>query len=88
MPNQRAKNKVLLGAFVDRNLKLQFVEYARTQELTASDALIAAIHQYMMYSYHVSVPPTSIEPVNEPHPPSTPTSQPTNTLDPDDVWLL
>jgi hypothetical protein len=87
MPNQRAKNKVLLGAFVDCNLKSSFLEIARSQGVTASDALIAAIHDYISRSTHVSA---AIESASEPSVSSNvrPASQPANTLASDEVWLL
>jgi hypothetical protein len=53
MPNQRSKNKVLLGAFVDRELKNALLDIAQARGLTASAALIAAIHQYVDYASDV-----------------------------------
>jgi hypothetical protein len=57
MPNRRAKNKVLLGAFVDRGLKAILLNIAREKGLTASDALTAAIQQYIRQHTCVSKGP-------------------------------
>jgi hypothetical protein len=47
MPNQRAKTKALLGAFIDRRLKAALIAVAKEKGLTASDAMTAAIHEYV-----------------------------------------
>jgi hypothetical protein len=47
MPNQRAKNKVLIGAFIDRDLKRSVMEQASRQGLTTTEVMIRAIHEYV-----------------------------------------
>jgi hypothetical protein len=98
MPNKRAKNKVLLGAFVDRNLKAAFLETAHAHGLTASDAILTAIHNYVKCNGNVSMtgpaptqPPRAIE-SDLPHDLESSTTpqepQPSNSSTVDDVWLL
>jgi hypothetical protein len=47
MPNQRAKNKALIGAFVDAQLKLAVAKFARQKGITSSDVLSEALKQYL-----------------------------------------
>ena len=47
MPNQRAKNKSLIGAFVDTQLKLAVTRFARQKGSTTSDVLTDALKQYL-----------------------------------------
>jgi hypothetical protein len=54
MPNQRSKNKVLLGAFVDRELKSALLAVAQARGLTATAALVTAIHNYVNSDSHAS----------------------------------
>jgi hypothetical protein len=48
MPNQRAKNKVLLGAFVDVQVKNQVLHLARTSDKSISQILIEALQEYVV----------------------------------------
>jgi hypothetical protein len=96
MPNQRSKNKVLLGAFVDRELKAALLAIAQARGLTASAAIIAAIHEYVTYAGNVlnvaiGSGPT-IRPSDGPQsPPGANTivpAQTSSTSTVEEVWLL
>jgi hypothetical protein len=47
MPNQRAKNKVLVGAFVDAQLKSRVVRFAQRKGITTSDIVSEALRRYL-----------------------------------------
>jgi hypothetical protein len=84
MPNQRAKNKVLVGAFVDAQLKTRVVRLAQHKGITASDILGEALRLYLDRESHTLL---SIPAVN----PATPPMADTNQPEPDgkeEVWLL
>jgi predicted transcriptional regulator len=47
MPNQRAKNKSMLGAFVDTQLKNRILRLARSRNTTASTIVCEALRHYL-----------------------------------------
>jgi hypothetical protein len=48
MPNQRAKNKTLLGAFVDVEMKKQALRLAKASGISLSQLLIEALQEYVL----------------------------------------
>ena len=48
MPNQRAKNKSLLGAFVDVEVKNQVLRLAKSSGKSVSQLLIESLQEYML----------------------------------------
>jgi hypothetical protein len=70
MPNQRAKNKALIGAFVDRDLKLALIAKAKAEGLTASEAVTKALHYFISNDSNVSSTPLNPLPKLEPSPDS------------------
>jgi hypothetical protein len=78
MPNQRSKNKSLIGAFVDTQLKARVVQFARSRNITASDVVGEALRAYLDGSgirCHAGQP--------EPKPTQDPQSS-----DTEEIWLL
>lgn len=84
MPNQRAKNKVLIGAFVDAQLKTRIARLAELKGITVSDILADALRLYLDRDTRALVStPTS--------PTTAPSAIPTKEPEPeskDEVWLL
>jgi hypothetical protein len=87
MPNQRAKNKSLIGAFVDSQLKLAVTKFARQKGITTSDVLNDALKQYLERSDPRSPDkPTATGPVETQAVEST--AQPVVQDEAKEVWLL
>jgi hypothetical protein len=84
MPNQRAKNKVLIGAFVDAQLKTRVVRLAEHKGITTSDILGEALKQYLDQE---SRPGVSNPAANPTTPTTTPKKEP-ESENKDEVWLL
>ncbi len=47
VPNQRAKNKTLVGAFVDVQIKNRILKLARSRNTTASTIVCEALLRYL-----------------------------------------
>jgi hypothetical protein len=48
MPNQRAKNKALVGAFVDIRIKNRILQLAQSRNNTVSEIIGEALQQYLI----------------------------------------
>jgi hypothetical protein len=84
MPNQRAKNKVLIGAFVDAQLKTRVVRLAEQKGITTSDILGEALRHYLDDESRAAVASPAANP-------TTPTVTSAKEPEPegkDEVWLL
>ena len=84
MPNQRAKNKVLIGAFVDAKLKTRVARLAEHKGLSISDVLGEALKLYLGQETRTAVSNAAPNPTN-PTVNSTKESEPEGK---DEVWLL
>ncbi len=84
MPNQRAKNKVLIGAFVDAQLKTRVVRLAEHKGITTSDILGEALRLYLDRETRAGLSSPAANPTT---PAATPTKEP-ESEGKDEVWLL
>jgi hypothetical protein len=86
MPNQRAKNKVLVGAFVDAQLKSSVVRLAQRKGITTSDVVSEALRLYLENRDHDSGPVKPAAPMKIAEPSSPPKGAEAHNEP--EVWML
>jgi hypothetical protein len=83
MPNQRAKNKALIGAFVDAQLKARVTHLAHSTNTTASDIVGKALQHYLDTQAR-QVPATAVDDRQTPVKATDP--RPEENVE--EIWLL